>query len=148
MLKLDRWQVDYLSSVCARSTRPSPLSSSMPRRMSCMIQDRVGAWNGSRPTLAVVILFQESGNRDAIVAAGQRSRAGSAVLADRCHQLFGALGGETIISGAQASAGSLALMLEAEAPIYAKMCHERIKPTCSRRLSVGGVWASDSPMPA
>ena len=68
---------------------------------------------------AVVIRFQESGNRGAIVAGGQHNCAGPAALADRRHQLFGALGGETIISGAQASASPLALMLETDAPIWA-----------------------------
>jgi hypothetical protein len=42
-----------------------------------------------------------------------------AVLPDRGDQLFGALGGQAVVSGAQTAAGAFALVLEANAPIGA-----------------------------
>jgi transposase-like protein len=66
-----------------------------------------------------VILVQEIADQRTALASGQDGCAGPTVLAHRGHQLLGALRGETIISGAQAAAGSFALVLEPDAPVRA-----------------------------
>ena len=66
-----------------------------------------------------MILIQQHSNGKAVLARGQGESARPAVLPDRGDQLLGALGGQTIVRGAQAAAGAFALVLEANAPVGA-----------------------------
>ena len=67
-----------------------------------------------------MILLQKPSNGKAVLTRGQGEGTRSAVLPDRGGQLLVSLGGQTVVSGAQAAAGAFALVLEADAPVGAR----------------------------